>query len=372
MEIENITNKKKCKICGREKPFKDFYPIKSGKYGIDSKCKKCDNLRGQDRRQSVDGLIKEIYKSQRNYAEKNNTALSYSREDFIEWIEKQEEFEFLYKDWQNNNYEKMFTPSCYRIDSEIKNSYSLENLGIAIWKDIQIKRGQDIKEGRDNRINKSVLQYTKEGKFIKRYHSSAEAERYLQEQNNDSKRYSIGIINCKNGKAKSAYGFKWREDSIPTKKILYGKKIKLKHLNNYLIKDIENILSKEIPISTEKEETIKCRIGQGKFRDELIKYWGACAVSLFDKIELLMASHIKPWRDSTNKERLDIYNGLLLTPNLDKVFDKGLISFDIKGNILISESFKNYNLFGINENMKIKIEEEHKKYLKYHQKNIFK
>lgn len=79
-----------------------------------------------------------------------------------------------------------------------------------------------------------------------------------------------------------------------------------------------------------------------------------------------MASHIKPWRDSSSKERLDVYNGLLLTPSLDKAFDKGLITFDVKGNILISKNFKDYNLFGINENMKIKIEEKHKKYLEYH------
>jgi 5-methylcytosine-specific restriction protein A len=55
---------------------------------------------------------------------------------------------------------------------------------------------------------------------------------------------------------------------------------------------------------------------------------------------LLKASHIKPWRDSDNAERLDIYNGLLLIPNLDSAFDKGYISFDDGGKIIISDMIK--------------------------------
>ncbi|MBN1267665.1 MAG: HNH endonuclease, partial [Anaerolineales bacterium] len=88
---------------------------------------------------------------------------------------------------------------------------------------------------------------------------------------------------------------------------------------------------------TEKTAVIQSRVGQGRFRRYLIDYWGGCAVTGANKIDLLKASHIKPWKVSSNKERLDVYNGLLLTPNLDSVFDQGFISFTQLGSILISE-----------------------------------
>jgi len=78
---------------------------------------------------------------------------------------------------------------------------------------------------------------------------------------------------------------------------------------------------------TEKDALVKARRGQGKFREAVLSYWGNCAVSNCSELFLLRASHIKPWKDSTNTERLDRYNGLLLNPNLDAAFDKGLISF---------------------------------------------
>lgn len=117
---------------------------------------------------------------------------------------------------------------------------------------------------------------------------------------------------------------------------------------------------------------VKCRIGQGDFRDKLIKYWNGCSVTRYQNTEILIASHIKPWRESTSEERLDSFNGLLLTPNLDKLFDKGFISFDDEGKILISKSLINFELLGIDKNMKIAIENKHRKYLNFHRNKIFK
>ncbi|MDX1521473.1 MAG: HNH endonuclease signature motif containing protein, partial [Anaerolineae bacterium] len=65
---------------------------------------------------------------------------------------------------------------------------------------------------------------------------------------------------------------------------------------------------------TEREAIIQSRIGQGKFRTMLINYWQCCAVTGCQNETLLRASHIKPWRNSKNEERLDVYNGLLLIP----------------------------------------------------------
>jgi predicted restriction endonuclease len=81
---------------------------------------------------------------------------------------------------------------------------------------------------------------------------------------------------------------------------------------------------------------IDARLGQGKFRDDLFELWGGCAVSGCKVSELLRASHVKPWRRCTNKERLDPDNGLLLGAHLDALFDAGLISFDDNGSMLVS------------------------------------
>lgn len=125
---------------------------------------------------------------------------------------------------------------------------------------------------------------------------------------------------------------------------------------------------------TEKKAVIQSRIGQGKFRSNLLNYWKECAITGYKFSKMLRASHIKPWKNSTNKERLDIFNGLMLTPNLDTAFDNGLISFSDDGNILVSEKISNADLqkLGITQNMKLKnIDERHKKYLRFHRKNVF-
>lgn len=126
---------------------------------------------------------------------------------------------------------------------------------------------------------------------------------------------------------------------------------------------------------TERDSLIKSRIGQGKFRDSLLKYWEKrCSVTGFDIVPLLIASHIKPWRCCSNIERLDVFNGLLLTPGLDSAFDKGFITFLDDGTIFISDKLRknDYGYLGINENKKLlKIQNEHKKYLEYHQEKVF-
>jgi putative restriction endonuclease len=65
---------------------------------------------------------------------------------------------------------------------------------------------------------------------------------------------------------------------------------------------------------TTRDSVIKSRLGQGEYRRNLIEVWGGCSVTGCKTIEILRASHIKPWRFSSNSERLDPYNGLLLLP----------------------------------------------------------
>lgn len=83
---------------------------------------------------------------------------------------------------------------------------------------------------------------------------------------------------------------------------------------------------------------VDARLGQGLYRRLLLRRWaGACAVTGCTISAVLRASHCKPWRLSSNAERLDSNNGLLLCANLDALFDSGLIAFDDNGAMLIAE-----------------------------------
>ena len=131
---------------------------------------------------------------------------------------------------------------------------------------------------------------------------------------------------------------------------------------------------KELP-ETEREAIVQSRVGQGEFRNKLIRYWKGCAVTECEHLGLLRASHIKPWRSSDNIERLDVFNGLLLIPNLDSAFDNGLISFDNDGKLIISAllTSKDRNKLSIHPEMCIrKLDARHVKYLEYHRQNVFK
>ncbi|MEI6138410.1 MAG: HNH endonuclease [Mariniphaga sp.] len=143
-------------------------------------------------------------------------------------------------------------------------------------------------------------------------------------------------------------------------------------------KTIENeILKIEVNTkltATEKSILMLARIGQGKYRKQLIEYWNGCSVSGFKRFDLLVASHIKPWKDSNNFERIDVYNGLLLLPNYDKLFDRGFINFDNNGKILISKliSKEDQEILRIDDKLKLSnLEANHKKYLEYHRENYF-
>jgi HNH endonuclease len=87
---------------------------------------------------------------------------------------------------------------------------------------------------------------------------------------------------------------------------------------------------------TEKQALIKARRGQGLFRQNVARLEPCCRVTRVDRPEHLVASHIKPWRESDNWERLFEGNGLLLTPTIDHLFDRGFISFENNGELLIS------------------------------------
>ena len=124
---------------------------------------------------------------------------------------------------------------------------------------------------------------------------------------------------------------------------------------------------------TEIETLIKARLGQGIFRQNVLEQYPSCPLTGLDIQPLLIASHIKPWSVCNNNERLDPFNGLMLAPHIDALFDKGLITFDTDGTIKISPKIdpKNQKRLGISSSMKLKIRSKSKKYFEYHRNHVF-
>lgn len=124
---------------------------------------------------------------------------------------------------------------------------------------------------------------------------------------------------------------------------------------------------------TEREQLVLARVGQGRFRQNLIDMWGGCSITGCKVFEVLRASHIKAWKDCSDEERLDPYNGLLLLPNLDVLFDNGYVSFLDDGRLIVSPSLSpaDAKTLGVHGNMRLKVSPRHRKYLAHHRENVF-
>lgn len=126
---------------------------------------------------------------------------------------------------------------------------------------------------------------------------------------------------------------------------------------------------------TEVERLVRQRIGQQKFREAMLDYWGgACAVTSVALPEVLRASHAKPWAEcESDAERLDVFNGFLLVANLDALFDRFLISFDDAGRLLASQSLPVdvQTRLGLHSGMALRwLSGEHRVYLAWHRRRL--
>lgn len=138
------------------------------------------------------------------------------------------------------------------------------------------------------------------------------------------------------------------------------------------IKKIDSMLDK-FKNETEKEIIVKSRVGQGLFKQKLLSKSCRCAICGLNIKDLLIASHCKPWAKAYNKERLDVNNGLLLCPTHDALFDRGLITFEENGEIIISEKIEKsqYKLLNIDEDIRLDFRKEQLPYIKYHREKEF-
>ena len=124
------------------------------------------------------------------------------------------------------------------------------------------------------------------------------------------------------------------------------------------------------PNVTERKGLVTSRVGQGAYRKSIIHRWEyKCAVTGFTNPEILIASHIMPWKGSSDVERLDVNNGILLSPVYDALFDKHFISFENTGKIILSDSIEEsaYKKIGVTGNEVIKLfNSDNKIYLDKH------
>lgn len=148
----------------------------------------------------------------------------------------------------------------------------------------------------------------------------------------------------------------------------------MKRFEDLVAKEVESIKPEEM--KTEVERQVKQRLGQQEYRNSLLSYWkNACAVTGINIPEILRASHAKPWSDcQSDAERLNVFNGFLLTANLDALFDRGLITFDDSGNLICSEKLTETHkaVLGLNNVLKLRwIHASHLPFLHWHQQKVF-
>ncbi len=135
------------------------------------------------------------------------------------------------------------------------------------------------------------------------------------------------------------------------------------------------IIDATITGPTFREQLVRARRGQGVFRANVLLREESCRVTRVNEPRHLKASHIKPWRDATDTERLDGANGLLLSPHIDHLFDEGYITFSSSQELLIVPEVRDTLLdaWGIDAGVRVgDFSKEQNSFLEYHRTNVFK
>lgn len=223
---------------------------------------------------------------------------------------------------------------------------------------------------RDEWINKNIFSYTGEGqlndmRFIR-------GNLALRDHFKTGKRVFLFIGDIKSFVEFEAelkfedFGFFEGFDTnknLRTAIKFFFKRVDAIKLDRSIITTIDKDLGQpnyKIPNETERKGLVTSRIGQGAYRKSVLYRWDfKCAVTDHNNSQILIASHIHPWKDSSNDERLDVDNGILLSPTYDALFDKHLISFENNGKIILSDKLQDYNIDAITVTGREKIKDMH-------------
>lgn len=211
------------------------------------------------------------------------------------------------------------------------------------------------------RGNKSLLEHRENGKRVFLFEKTKTSGywRYIDELELDG--YEYFISNDREGNPRNSIKFRF-----------ISVKNKTKYLENLEVTPDEYNSSK--PNITERKGLVTSRVGQGVYRQKIIDRWGGrCPITNCSVLSILISSHIVPWSKSNDEERLDVENGILLSPLYDSLFDRHLISFDDNGGIIISDKITSNQLenLGVITDCKIPVSEGMKKYLKRHREELY-
>ena len=174
--MSKYTITKICTQCGEEKTIADFYKRKASADGLQPCCQVCEKAYSIAYGHTQDGLITEMYGSQRSSSkQRNHNCPEYSKAELALWVFSQRNFKELYRNWADSEYKTLLKPSCDRLDDY--KPYALDNLRLITWQQNNAKSHADRKNGANNKRSKAILQLTREGIIVAEYHSQHSARR---------------------------------------------------------------------------------------------------------------------------------------------------------------------------------------------------
>jgi len=144
-----------------------------------------------------------------------------------------------------------------------------------------------------------------------------------------------------------------------------------------LVSEVTKGIEAEHGTLEEKKAQTNAREGQGRYRESLLGHMQSCPITQVSDERMLIASHIKPWAISDSVERVDRFNGFMFTPNIDRLFDQGFITFRGNKSMAIAPwiSPMNKKRLGLIDDKiypNLPLEPEREKYMEYHRREIFK
>lgn len=195
---------KKCVACNRELDLSMFYSVKLRGGRKTGACKDCHSERAMLYRRSEHGRIVEIYNKQKNKSKKKGwDGPLYSFEELKDWVLSNDNWRSIYNIWVESGYDVNKTPSVDRIDDY--DIYKFGNIRLVTWEQNNRKANKDRKNGNNNKVNKAVLMYSKDGEYIREFHSLAAASRFAGVY------YSRISASIKRGGTSAGYVWEFRE-----------------------------------------------------------------------------------------------------------------------------------------------------------------
>ena len=193
---------KECSVCKQVKELKEFTTNNRNPDGKASHCKVCKAKMAYEQRGSIEGVVTEMYSSQRACSKKRDMAMpTYTKVELKDWLLAQPSFKILYDGWIKSGRDVKLKPSVDRLDDYL--GYTMQNIQLVSWETNNLKGYANRLIGKNNKVSIGVIQCSLLGEEIKEYHSIAEASRQTGAD-------GTHIANVAKGREKTAGGYIWK------------------------------------------------------------------------------------------------------------------------------------------------------------------